>query len=122
MADRSVTEFFVEAMYLYHEGCRFDYDHYMRVHVPLAERQSAAAGLTYTRREIRLEASGLIDSKPKYLLTITYYSTNPDFAEAFRAFMTTPLVEPLVADVAKYTDCAVVWTKGIVRTLSGRGI
>ncbi len=108
----------VRATYLWREDMRFDFDHYFRVHVPLARRQHALGGLQVLRMEIETGATSLLDpAQGRSPLAYSLYFRTLDDIEAFRRYMQSPLTEPLKADVGRYTNCALEWTVSEVREL-----
>jgi len=100
----------VVAIYKSHDGCKFDYDHYWSTHVPLATKQMKAGNVPFSRREVETEFKGFLDpSTPVPMLTCTYYVDSEAEIDNFRQFMMTDLVQPLIEDAQKYTDCEIDW-------------
>lgn len=103
---------FVRAIYIHHDGCKFDLDHYYSIHVALGANQMALGNLGFDKRVIETGIHGFFDQQPQHVLTITYYSQSIEFIEKFRKFMQTDLVDPLIEDAKIYTNCEVQWVSG----------
>lgn len=108
---------FVEATYLYADGCRFDFDHYRSVHVPLAEAQMAKGGLSFVRRILKTNVQHFFSGAPVHTLSLIYVLEEDADVTAFQQFMQTKHVKPLIDDAAQYTDCELLWTTGVYEEL-----
>lgn len=101
----------VSAAYLAGESTYFDFEHYFNVHVPLAEKQMRLGNVPFIRREVARNCQDFFDpAVPGPVLVLTYYLESKADLDAFKAFMGTPLVQPLIDDVANYTNCRLVWS------------
>lgn len=109
--------YFVEATYIYKSGGRFDYDHYTNVHIPLAEAQMAKGGLAFKKRIFKNRTDNLFTGAPVHALSLIYVLEDQADLDAFKAFMTTDFVQPLLEDAKSYTDCELLWTSGEYREL-----
>jgi len=103
---------FVRAIYIHHDGCKFDLDHYSNTHVALGAKQMALGKLGFDNRIIETGIHGFFDQHPQQVLTITYYSQSTEFIEKFRTFTQTDVVGPLIEDAKIYTNCKVQWVCG----------
>ena len=103
---------FIEATYIYKAGCRFDFDHYKNVHVPLAEKQMAKGELSFQKRIVKTNAKNFFTGEPLHALSLIYVLSDAEDIDAFKAFMQSEHVAPLVEDAAKYTDCELLWSVG----------
>lgn len=108
-----MANYFVEATYLYKDGCRFDFDHYRAVHVPLAEAQMAKGGLSFVRRILKTDTKHFFTGEPVHTLSLIYVLEAEADVTAFQQFMQTDHVKPLIEDAEKYTDCELLWTSGV---------
>ena len=64
----------------------------------------------FVKREVERDIRGFLDpatTVPK--LVCTYYVESEEDVKVFADFMGTSLVEPLIEDAAKYTDCEIDW-------------
>lgn len=100
----------VRATYLPRDGMVFDLDYYFRVHVPLAQTQTAGR-VDIRRIEVESGARRLLDPGtpgPPCVFSM-YFDTEEDVAR-FLAFFRGPHVGPLRDDVHNYTNCELEWT------------
>lgn len=104
--------YFVEATYIHHDGCKFDYDHYANVHLPLAERQMAKGKLPFLKRVLQKRSVNFFTGAPLDALSLTYVLESQGDVRAFQEFMHSEHVAPLVEDAEKYTDCVLIWSTG----------
>ena len=105
---------------IYHSGddTFFDLEHYFNVHVPLALKQMALGNLKFIKREIVQNVKDMFDpSKTGPVFIISYILESKQDVEEFVAFMKTDLIQPLIEDVPKYTNCEVEWTISEVEEL-----
>lgn len=102
--------FKVRATYLPRADMHFDLEYYLRVHVPLAKAQGRGR---LDIRRIEVEAGAVLLDDPSArrapCVFCLYFDTARD-VEAFRQFMSGPHVEPMRADVPRYTNCELEWT------------
>lgn len=104
--------YFVEATYIHTDGCRFDFDHYANVHIPLSEKQMAKGSLSFAKRILKKNTVNLFTGEPIHQLSLIYVLEDEREIEAFKAFMQTEHVAPLMEDTVKYTDCELLWSVG----------
>jgi hypothetical protein len=107
--------FKVRASYLPRADGWFDLDYYLREHVRLA-RQQTDGRLDILRIEVESHSTALLDPALKLAPCVfcLYFREHAD-VDAFRAFLSSPAVEPLRADVPRYTNCELEWTVCEVR-------
>ncbi len=103
--------FKVSAAYLAVENTFFNFDHYFDKHIPLAEQLMRQGKVPFIRREVAGNCRDFLNPEvPGPVLVLSYYLESKKDLDAFSAFMKTPLVQPLIDDVANYTNCKLVWT------------
>jgi uncharacterized protein (TIGR02118 family) len=90
----------ISIIYPKHEGYRFDFDYYLKKHMPRSiELLSSAKGFksVSVERGLELETQGL--TSPYVAMCHYYFETLDDFMEAFM-----PHAEELQGDIPNYTD------------------
>ena len=101
----------IHAIYQPREDGKFDFEHYFKVHVPLARKQHRIGGLNVLRMEVNTECNLLLEPESQYSpLTYSLYFESLEDIEAFREYLKSPVTEPLKEDVPKYTNCELTWT------------
>ena len=101
----------ISAIFHQPEGCFFDTEHYFNVHAPLVLKQTKAGGLKIIKREFVQNVKYMFDTeKSAPLFIVSYFLESKQDVDDFKAFMDTDLVQPLIEDEEKYSDCVSEWT------------
>ncbi|MEX2124210.1 MAG: EthD family reductase [Woeseia sp.] len=102
--------FKIRGTYLPKPGMHFDLDYYFRVHVPLAQQQTAGR-LRIQKVEVETHTAPLLGpDEPSTPCVFCVYLPEKEDLESFRQFLTSPHADPLKEDVIRYTNCDLQWT------------
>ena len=100
----------IRATYLPREDMTFDLEYYFRVHVPLAAA-NMHPGIAVRKVEVESNAEFLLEPGRKVAPCVfTVYLQERKDVDLFREFLQSDGVEPMRADVPKYTNCELEWT------------
>jgi hypothetical protein len=109
--------FAIRATYLPCNGMRFDEEHYVRVHLPLAQRLLSGR-VNFVRMHAEFDMRVLMDGAVlRSPCVFALYVPAEADVETFRKFRASADCEPLRQDVPKYTNCKSEWT--VARVVEG---